>query len=166
MSLAFLFPGQGSQAVGMGAALTFVLVGSNPLVSHGHSNAMPDPIVRLREHQARGGALWVIDPRRTETARLADHHLAPVPSTDHLVLAYVVRELLRDGADRARAVSAACVEVADAVRIVGEGAVQIHGAMGLTEELSLGAHFKRALAIAAAFGSRADHLARYAEAAA
>lgn len=72
----------------------------------------------------------------------------------------------RNGADRARAVSAACVEVADAVRIVGEGAVQIHGAMGLTEELSLGAHFKRALAIAAAFGSRADHLARYAEAAA
>ena len=39
-------------------------------------------------------------------------------------------------------------------------------AMGLTEELSLGAHFKRALSIAAAFGSRADHLARYAEAAA
>jgi hypothetical protein len=38
--------------------------------------------------------------------------------------------------------------------------------MGLTEELSLGAHFKRALSIAAAFGSRADHLARYAEVAA
>ena len=78
-----------------------LLVGSNPLVSHGHSNAIPDPVVRLREHQARGGELWVIDPRRTETARLADHHLAPVPSTDHLVLAHVVRELLIDGADRA-----------------------------------------------------------------
>jgi anaerobic selenocysteine-containing dehydrogenase len=78
----------------------FLLVGSNPLVSHGHSNAMPDPVVRLREHKARGGELWVIDPRRTETARLADHHLAPVPSTDHLVLAHLVRELLRDGADR------------------------------------------------------------------
>ena len=77
----------------------FLLVGSNPLVSHGHSNAMPDPIVRLREHKARGGELWVIDPRRTETARLADRHLAPVPSTDHLVLAHLVREILRDGAD-------------------------------------------------------------------
>lgn len=72
----------------------------------------------------------------------------------------------QDRADRAQAVSAACVEVADAVRIVGEGAVQIHGAMGLTEELSLGAHFKRALAIAAAMGPRADHLARFSEAAA
>ncbi|MGH6631719.1 acyl-CoA dehydrogenase family protein [Sphingopyxis sp.] len=69
-------------------------------------------------------------------------------------------------ADRAQAVSAACIEVGDAVRLVGESAVQIHGAMGLTEELSLGGHFKRALAIAAAFGPRADHLARFAEAAA
>lgn len=72
----------------------------------------------------------------------------------------------QDRADRAATVSAACVEVADAVRIVGEGAVQIHGAMGLTEELTLGGHFKRALAISAAMGSRADHLARFAEAAA
>lgn len=64
--------------------------------------------------------------------------------------------------DRAQAVSAACIEVGDAVRIVGESAVQIHGAMGLTEELSLGGHFKRALAIAAAFGPRAVHLARFA----
>ena len=67
----------------------------------------------------------------------------------------------QDRADRAQTVSAACIEVADAVRIVGESAVQIHGAMGLTEELRLGGHFKRALAIAAAFGPRADHLARF-----
>ncbi|MHA4837444.1 acyl-CoA dehydrogenase family protein [Sphingopyxis sp. MSC1_008] len=66
--------------------------------------------------------------------------------------------------DRAQAVSAACIEVGDAVRLVGESAVQIHGAMGLTEELSLGGHFKRALAIAAGFGPRAGHLTRFAEA--
>lgn len=72
----------------------------------------------------------------------------------------------QDSANRGQDVSAACIEVGDAVRIVGEGAVQIHGAMGLTEELSLGGHFKRALAIAAAFGARADHLARSTEAAA
>jgi alkylation response protein AidB-like acyl-CoA dehydrogenase len=72
----------------------------------------------------------------------------------------------RDRSDRAQAVSAACIEVGDAVRIVGESAVQIHGAMGLTEELSLGGHFKRALAIAAAFGPRAGHFERLAGAAA
>lgn len=71
----------------------------------------------------------------------------------------------QDRADRAQAVSAACIEVGDAVRVVGESAVQIHGAMGLTEELSLGGHFKRALAIVAAFGPRAVHLARFSEAA-
>lgn len=95
--------------------------------------------------------------------RAADMQLALMKAAALTEIAVLAVD--RDGADRARAVSAACVEVADAVRIVGEGAVQIHGAMGLTEELSLGACFKRALSIAAAFGSRADHLARYAEAA-
>jgi alkylation response protein AidB-like acyl-CoA dehydrogenase len=70
----------------------------------------------------------------------------------------------QDRADRGQVISAACIEVGDAVRVVGESAVQIHGAMGLTDELSLGGHFKRALAIGAAMGSRADHLARFAEA--
>ncbi|WP_332816972.1 acyl-CoA dehydrogenase family protein [Sphingopyxis sp.] len=72
----------------------------------------------------------------------------------------------QDRGDRAALVSAACVETCDAVRIVGESAVQIHGAMGLTEELRLGGHFKRALAIAAAMGPQTDHLARFAETAA
>jgi alkylation response protein AidB-like acyl-CoA dehydrogenase len=67
-------------------------------------------------------------------------------------------------ASRGRTVSGACVEVADAVRIVGESAVQLHGAMGLTEELRLGGHFKRALAIAAGLGPQADLLTRFAEA--
>ena len=96
--------------------------------------------------------------------RAADMQLALMKASALTEIAVLAVD--RDGADRARAVSAACVEVADAVRIVGESAVQIHGAMGLTEELSLGAQFKRGLSIAAGFGSRADHLARHAEAAA
>ena len=47
-----------------------VLIGSNPVVSHGHSNAIPSPLRRLRQHRARGGEIWVVDPRRTETARV------------------------------------------------------------------------------------------------
>ncbi len=76
-----------------------LLFGTNPVVSHGHSNPFPDPVVRLREI-ARRGELWVVDPRRTETARLATRHLAPRAGTDHILLAHLVRELLRDGADR------------------------------------------------------------------
>ncbi len=68
--------------------------GSNPVVSHGHSSGLPDPIVRLRAIQARGGEVWVADPRRTETAALATRHLPLRPGTDWLVLGYLVRELL------------------------------------------------------------------------
>lgn len=73
-----------------------LLVGVNPVVSHGHAISMPNPTGTVREI-ARRGQVWVIDPRRTETARLATAHLAPRPSTDHAVLAYLVREILRDG---------------------------------------------------------------------
>lgn len=82
-----------------------LLVGSNPVVSHGHLNAYPNPRARLRR-LAEQGELWVVDPRRTETARLATRHLAPRPGTDYAWLAHLVRELLDDAdgeALRARA---------------------------------------------------------------
>ena len=71
-----------------------VLVGNNPVVSHGQSNAVPDPRSRIKG-LLRRGEVWVIDPRRTETARMATRHLAPRPGTDHIWLAAVVRELLK-----------------------------------------------------------------------
>ena len=94
--------------------------------------------------------------------RVADMQLAAMKATALTEAAILAVD--SDDGDRAQAVSAACVEIGDAVRIVGEGAVQVHGAMGLTEELTLGGHFKRGLAIASAMGPRADHLARFAEA--
>lgn len=63
---------------------------------------------------------------------------------------------------RARAVSAARVICDDAARLVGEGAVQIHGAMGLTAELRLGGYFRRARALAQGDGTAMAHLRRYA----
>lgn len=94
--------------------------------------------------------------------RVADMQLALMKAAALTELA--VAAVDAETPDRRRMVSAACVEIGDAVRLVGEAAVQIHGAMGLTDELVLGGHFKRALAIAAGLGSRAEHLARYAEA--
>jgi anaerobic selenocysteine-containing dehydrogenase len=83
------------------AGLT-LFVGFNPVVSHGHTTSVPDPVTRVRSLSAAPRELWVIDPRRTETARLASHHLAPKPGTDHALLAHLVRELLGPdgGADR------------------------------------------------------------------
>jgi anaerobic selenocysteine-containing dehydrogenase len=71
-----------------------IYIGSNPVVSHGHTVAMPDPVTGLRALRARAD-VWVIDPRRTETARLATGHLAPRPGTDYAVLAFLVRDVLR-----------------------------------------------------------------------
>lgn len=73
-------------------------IGTNPVVSHGHALAIPNPTGLIRDITRRG-QVWVIDPRRTETARLATGHLAPVPGTDYAILAYLVGELLADGAD-------------------------------------------------------------------
>jgi anaerobic selenocysteine-containing dehydrogenase len=73
-------------------------VGSNPVVSHGHTHIITDPVVHLREQTSRG-EVWVIDPRRTETARLATRHLRPRPGTDYAILGYLVNELLGAGAD-------------------------------------------------------------------
>jgi alkylation response protein AidB-like acyl-CoA dehydrogenase len=91
--------------------------------------------------------------------RLADMQMAALKAE-----ALTERAVLREGAEGwAKAVSAAVVETIDAVRVVGEGAVQLHGGMGVTEELALGGQFKRGLAIAATLGAKRAHLARHAE---
>jgi anaerobic selenocysteine-containing dehydrogenase len=76
-----------------------IYIGVNPVVSHGHGTGLPDPVTAIREVQAHAD-VWVIDPRRTETARLATNHLAPRPGTDYAVLAFLVGEILEDGANR------------------------------------------------------------------
>ena len=64
--------------------------------------------------------------------------------------------------DRARAVSAAKATVGRAARFVGQNAVQLHGGMGMTEELAIGHYFKRLTAMQYEFGSTDHHLSRYA----
>jgi alkylation response protein AidB-like acyl-CoA dehydrogenase len=63
---------------------------------------------------------------------------------------------------RARAVSAAKVTVGRAARFVGQNAVQLHGGMGMTEELAVGHYFKRLTALQYEFGPTDAHRARYA----
>ena len=76
-----------------------LLLGTNPVVSHNaHMQAFPNPTARIRE-LVRRGEVWVADARRTETTRIATRHLALRPGTDYALLGFLVRELLRDGAD-------------------------------------------------------------------
>ena len=76
-----------------------LLVGTNPVVSHGYGTTLPDPVSRLRDFRRAGSRIWVLDPRRTESAALADVHLAVRPGSDVMVLAALARELLADELD-------------------------------------------------------------------
>lgn len=64
-------------------------------------------------------------------------------------------------ADRARTVAAARVKTGRSARYVAEQAVQLHGGMGVTEELPIGAYLRRVLALNAVFGSPEEHLRRH-----
>jgi alkylation response protein AidB-like acyl-CoA dehydrogenase len=63
---------------------------------------------------------------------------------------------------RARAVSAAKVLVGQACRRVGQEAIQLHGGMGMTDELAVSHYFKRLTVIELSFGDTEHHLERFA----
>lgn len=67
-----------------------------------------------------------------------------------------------DPVERAKAASAAKVTLANACRFVGQNAVQLHGGMGMTDELAIGHYFKRATLLESEHGSADWHLARHA----
>lgn len=74
-----------------------------------------------------------------------------------------VTALAAPNEDRMRAVSAAKVYVGKSVRFVAQQAVQLHGGMGVTDELFLGRFFKRAMEVERQFGSVGFHLKRYSD---
>ena len=67
-----------------------------------------------------------------------------------------------EAGERRRAISAAKIKIADACRHVSQEAVQLHGGMGMTEELKVSHTFRRLTTIAQAFGDADHHLDRFA----
>lgn len=132
-----------------------VLLGSNPVVSHGHSNAIPDPVTRLRHHRARGGTLAVVDPRRTETAALADVHLQARPGSDHVLLGHLVRELLTDPGrgDKVRPRATGVDELTGAVAGFTLGATCARTGLAAEEVTGLLAAVRRAGRVSALTGT-------------
>jgi hypothetical protein len=76
-------------------------------------------------------------------------------------MTYMATIKVTDDAERAKAVSAAKVQIGKACKFVGQNAIQIHGGMGMTEELAVGHYFKRATMIEGLYGSVDHHLRRY-----
>jgi alkylation response protein AidB-like acyl-CoA dehydrogenase len=64
--------------------------------------------------------------------------------------------------EKTRSVSAAKSRVGKAIKLVGQEAIQIHGGIGMTEELDVGHLFKRVTALDLLFGDEEFHLQRFA----
>lgn len=79
-----------------------MLIGANPLASNGSIMAAPGIKKRLERIGKRGGKVVVVDPRRSETARLADEHLFIQPGTDALFLLGLLHEVCAAGVDLGR----------------------------------------------------------------
>jgi anaerobic selenocysteine-containing dehydrogenase len=75
----------------------FLCIGANPVVSNGSVMTAPDARARLRAIRARGGRVVVVDPRRTETARDADEHVAIRPGGDAALLLAMSQVLVQRG---------------------------------------------------------------------
>jgi anaerobic selenocysteine-containing dehydrogenase len=73
-----------------------LVLGANPLASNGSMWTVPDFKGKAKALQARGGKLVVIDPRRTETAAMADAHHFIRPGADVFLLAAMVHTLFAE----------------------------------------------------------------------
>lgn len=79
---------------------TMIILGGNPMASNGSVWTVPDFRNRAKALQKRGGQLVVIDPRRTETAKIADRHLFIRPASDGLLLVALLKTVLAHPARR------------------------------------------------------------------
>ena len=77
-----------------------LILGGNPLASNGSIMTVPDVEKRLKAIQARGGKVVVVDPRRSETAAIADQHLFVRPGGDAALLFGLLNTLLAEGLTR------------------------------------------------------------------
>ncbi len=75
----------------------FLCLGANPVVSNGSVMTAPDVRRRIRAIRERGGKVVVVDPRRTETAKIADEHVPVRPGGDAALLLAMTKVLVDRG---------------------------------------------------------------------
>lgn len=74
----------------------FLVLGANPIASNGSIMTAPDIKGRMKAIQKRGGRIVVIDPRRTETAEVADEHIFVRPGSDVYFLLAILNVVFRE----------------------------------------------------------------------
>lgn len=98
--------------------------------------------------------------------QVLQHRMADMLMELELATSAVYLATLKLGAradERAKAASAAKATICTAGRFVGQNAIQLHGAMGMTDELAVGHYFKRLMAISSEFGGEDFHRGRFAK---
>jgi alkylation response protein AidB-like acyl-CoA dehydrogenase len=94
--------------------------------------------------------------------RMADMYIAGEQIRSMAIVAAVKADL-DDAAERRRAISGAKAYIGQSSRFIGQQAVQLHGAMGIVDELIVSHYFKRLTLIDLTFGDADFHLARYSD---
>jgi len=94
--------------------------------------------------------------------RMVDMYVAQEQARSMACLACSKVDANTGAKDRARAVSAAKIKISDNARLISQESVQLHGGMGMTEELKVSHTFRRLTMIAQQFGDADHHLARFA----
>ena len=94
-----------------------LILGANPLASNGSLMTAPNMKRRLEAIRERGGKVIVVDPRRTETARLASEHVFIRPGTDAMLLLAMLQHILDAHGARLGRLGAHCDGI-DTVRAV------------------------------------------------
>ena len=84
----------------------FLMLGANPIASNGSLMTVPDVAKRIKSLQSRGGKLVLIDPRKTETAQVADEHHFIQPASDAAFVFALVNVIVQEGLTRLGTVSA------------------------------------------------------------
>lgn len=77
----------------------FLMLGNNPMASNGSIMTVPDFAKRVKALQQRGGQLVLLDPRRTETAQVADQHYFIRPQSDVLFLLALLQTIFAEKLD-------------------------------------------------------------------
>ena len=108
-----------------------VMAGANPLASNGSLMTAPGVRDRLKAIKSRGGKLVIIDPRRTESAKLANEHHSIRPGTDAAFAAAILNTLFEENLANPRALANIVNDLEDVANVVkpftAERASQVTG---------------------------------------
>ncbi|HEX3140271.1 MAG TPA: molybdopterin-dependent oxidoreductase, partial [Rhizobacter sp.] len=129
-----------------------LIIGANPMVSNGSLWTVPDFRGKAKAMHARGGKLVVVDPRRTETAEIADQHLPIRPGGDAFLMLGMVHTLFAEKLVRLGRLTEHVAGVDELRAAVQPFSANTEGQPGIGKGVSTGRHRSRVSGAPEVFG--------------